>query len=196
MGHVYVFLTTEGTNISVKLIKVSEERKQAIDQFALWCLRKWNCQKEERDHCVSWCQMNVDKNITKTSQWATIMARHGVRMLVETMYSTRLSPCKTKGHWKCATSGACYEVVSRSWSYPGSNRRKSLDLAFDLLSKHKTVYIYHVANADVLYEPVVETQKKLIGMLKENDVHFVSTRETLQSLGYVNKKELSSIIHF
>lgn len=191
----YVYCIYDPTDGRVFLRVVSAERKRAIDRFAQWCLVPFTEREQEKRMGLQWCRQNVDKSLPDSCQWAVVMGKNGMRMVIETLYDTRLIKGSFIGgercHWYDVKHAKHYEVVSRSWTAPGTAGQKYMGVAYELLSMEKDVYIVCIAYQDYearkklkLYTPFNQAQQKILDVMKTHGVRFVSIRDYLRKLNY------------
>lgn len=191
----YVYVNYNVVTGKVNLLVVSDTRKKAIDEFALWCTHKTISRDQEEKLALNWIRNYVKKDVTPSYQWVNLFGKYGTKMVLETIYQTRLIQGTVihgaKCHWYDYKHDRFFDVIARSWSSPGTIGNKFLGVAYSYLPLRKKVELICVAYHDYdartklgVLKPRSEAQQAVLDVMADHGVTFRSIRDYLKMLNY------------
>lgn len=193
--YVYISIESDGDTVGVRFMYVNAKRKEAIDTFASWAIDGYTDAKQEKDMGIQWVQSYVNPDLGSNCQWAFYMGKFGTKMILEVLLGTILvkghNIAGHRSHWYGVKNNVHYEVVSRSWTNPGTAGYKYLGMAFDRLSMKQKTDIVCVAYQDYdaqlkshMYSPSTDSQQNVLSTFEKHGIRFVSMRSLLAKLNY------------
>ena len=191
----YVYVLYDPHTQQATLRTVSQKRKRAIDSFVSWASGQYRTRNEEETFAIDWIRTYVDSKAKNSCQWANVIGKHGVRMMIETILGHRLiqapSARRIKCDWYDYKRDYFYEVMSRPWSNPGSIGHKCFGVAYSLLGCNRPVDLicigYQNEEAEkklALFRSKHSAQQEVIDLFHEHRIRFVSQTALMRQLNY------------